>query len=537
MALKYLYVPSGYKAGTAYGVLPNDSSADFDLFTRNSFATRTNKDGLIEVCETSGNNLATNGDFATDSDWVIGDSSITISAGKANFTDTPNGEGLQLNNILTTGKTYEVTFTVFDYVEGSIKVRYPFIAPSVSSNGVHTVTGIAVTSSGGSDDLRFQVTGETTLKIDDVIVKEVLSNVPRIDYLDEGCPSLLLETQRSNLCRASEAVQFWGINRSSTTVVNSNQVISPDGSKNAAVVTTGFLNGGVYGLQVYTISNTHYSSSVYAKHISGESKVRFVISPNLHFGSGDKRIIVDLSDGSLVNNELSGVAEAKVIDVGNGWYRLIIEDSNVVSGGGGSAKIAVYADSGSFSQFSVWGGQIEVGNYTSSYIPHHDVLSNSQTTRSGDAAKFAGDFEFNSNEGVLEARFKAVPISIPTSRITIGEPTANNRIALGYSGGTNEPKPFLMIDSPTGDDEIMVSMPSSFNLFDYNTYKFKFQSGNNELKINGELVETDNTFKTRTFAFDKELTSVSFNSSRTSTLRLFYGTVQYIKIYDSATDF
>ena len=34
MALKYLYVPSGYKAGTAYGVLPNDSSADFDEFSK-----------------------------------------------------------------------------------------------------------------------------------------------------------------------------------------------------------------------------------------------------------------------------------------------------------------------------------------------------------------------------------------------------------------------------------------------------------------------------------------------------------------------
>ena len=536
MALKYLYVPSGYKSGTAYGVLPNDSSADFDNFVRNTFATRTNKDGLIEVCETSGNNLVTNGDFATDSDWDKGDSSITISGGKANFTDTPNGYALQQNNFLTTGKTYEVSFTVSDYVEGQINVRRPFITPSVSSNGVHTVTGVAVTSSGGSDDLRFQVTGETTLKIDDVIVKEVLSDVPRIDYLDGGCPSLLLEPQRSNLCRASEAVQFWGKNHSSTTLVSSNQIISPDGRKNAALVTTEVDNGGVYGLSVYTISNTHYSSSVYAKHISGESKVRFNISTNLHFGSGDKKITVDLSDGSIVLNQLAGVAEAKVIDVGNGWYRLIIEDSNVVSGGGGSAHLAVYADSDSFSQFSVWGGQIEVGNYTSSYIPHHDALSNSQTTRSGDAGKFAGNFEFNSNEGVLEARFKAVPISIPTSRITLGA-TDSNRVTLGYSGGLNEPKPYLLIVSPSGDDEILVSMPSSFNLFEYNTYKFKFQSGNNELKINGELVETDDLFKAHTFLFDEALRNISLNYYADSTSRVFYGGIQHIKVYDSVTDF
>ena len=53
MALKYLYVPSGYKAGTAYGVLPNDSSADFDEFARDTIATRINADGLVETMATN----------------------------------------------------------------------------------------------------------------------------------------------------------------------------------------------------------------------------------------------------------------------------------------------------------------------------------------------------------------------------------------------------------------------------------------------------------------------------------------------------
>ena len=48
MALKYLYVPSGYKAGTAYGVLPNVAAADLD-FVRSTTATRINADGLIET--------------------------------------------------------------------------------------------------------------------------------------------------------------------------------------------------------------------------------------------------------------------------------------------------------------------------------------------------------------------------------------------------------------------------------------------------------------------------------------------------------
>ena len=40
-------IPSGYKSGTLYSVVPNTADGDFDV-TRGSTATRVNKDGLIE---------------------------------------------------------------------------------------------------------------------------------------------------------------------------------------------------------------------------------------------------------------------------------------------------------------------------------------------------------------------------------------------------------------------------------------------------------------------------------------------------------
>ena len=46
-----VHIPSGYKNGTLYNVLPNDADGDFD-FTRASTATRVNKDGLIETIAT-----------------------------------------------------------------------------------------------------------------------------------------------------------------------------------------------------------------------------------------------------------------------------------------------------------------------------------------------------------------------------------------------------------------------------------------------------------------------------------------------------
>ena len=424
MALKYLYVPSGYKGGTAYGVLPNDSSADFDEFARSTQATKTNKDGLLEIM---GN------------------------------------------------------------------------------------------------------------------------NVPRLDYSDGGCPSLLLEPQRTNECRGSENVMVWNTNRSISVNRDSNQIISPDGSKSADLVTTEDENAGVKSLEMTTISNTVYSTSVYAKHIAGGSKLRFGISTNLHFASGEKRIIVDLSDGSIVDNELAGVAEPKVIDVGNGWYRLIIEHSSVVSGGGGGAYFFCYADDVSFSQFSVWGGQIEVGGYTSSYIPNYNTDTNSQTTRNTDVGKYAANFDgMNSSEGVLEARFKAFNGVINASnRITLGtniNGDNHNRLAIGYvvrSGGVI--KPFVIIVYDGGGTELSenqsVSMPSSFNMFGYNTYKFKFKAGNNELKINGELVALNDDMANLDFSFGGVLESISLNVFKNDTANRFYGGIKHIKVYDSITDF
>jgi len=414
MALKYLYVPSGYKVGTAYGVLPNDSTADFDQFQRESTATRTNKDGLIELMG---------------------------------------------------------------------------------------------------------------------------SNIPRIDYSDGGCPSLLLETQRTNKCRASESINSWAKNPSSSAVtIRANDEISPDGNMNADVVSVLTEFDGVLTPNMVSVSNTTYSCSAYVKHVSGSPKIRFGISPNFHSGTGSKYVRFDLSDGSLILDTLGGVGEFKSVYVGNGWYRLMIENILVPVNGGGDSKLIVYSYEEAFTEFAVWGGQIEVGNYTSSYIPNLNSSVGSQTTKRGDAAKYAGNFEFNSTEGVLEARFKAVPIAIPTSRITLGA-TDSNRVTLGFLGGSNDPKPFLLIFSPSGDNEVGVSMPSSFNLFEYNTYKFKFQSGNNELKINGELVEIDNTFKTHTFLFDEALRNIGLNYYATSTSRVFYGGIQHIKVYDSVTDF
>ena len=149
----------------------------------------------------------------------------------------------------------------------------------------------------------------------------------------------------------------------------------------------------------------------------------------------------------------------------------------------------------------------------------------------------------NSNEGVLEARFKAVPTTV-SRRITLGTNVNgdnHNRITIGYTINGGIVKPLVLSAYDGGGTELSenqsVNMPSSFNIFDYNTYQFKFEAGNNQLKINGELVTIPSEISGLNFLLGKKLESVSLSFFGDSTSYLFYGGIQYIKVYDSITDF
>lgn len=86
--------------------------------------------------EEYGPDLVTNGDFATDSDWIKGPG-WTIFNGKAS-NDGSSGN-LQQSSILEVGKVYLITITVSDYVSGNVQVSAG-AGPrgNVSANGTYT---------------------------------------------------------------------------------------------------------------------------------------------------------------------------------------------------------------------------------------------------------------------------------------------------------------------------------------------------------------------------------------------------------------
>ena len=84
----------------------------------------------------------------------------------------------------------------------------------------------------GGGDFDFTRAGSATRVDKDGFIEEVGANVPRLDYSDGGCPSLLLEPTRSNLLSYSEDFSDAWWEKTTTTVI-SNNAISPNGTLNA----------------------------------------------------------------------------------------------------------------------------------------------------------------------------------------------------------------------------------------------------------------------------------------------------------------
>ena len=119
--------------------------------------------------------LVKNGDFATDSDWVLND--WNISEGLLNGSAS-TGIVFQNNLGVTIGKTYKATLEVSNYVSGAIRFKlggssYQNIA---STNGVQEFYFTASTT---DNNILFSVISAYTGSIDNVSVKQVRATTSR----------------------------------------------------------------------------------------------------------------------------------------------------------------------------------------------------------------------------------------------------------------------------------------------------------------------------------------------------------------------
>jgi len=149
------------------------------------------------------------------------------------------------------------------------------IIPSAYKTGVLA----AVLPNNGIADL--DVTrGTTATRVNaQGLIEEVGVNVPRLDYSDGDCPSLLLEPQSNNLITYSELLNSYFTTKVDTTITD-NYSVSPSGQINSSRIQFADSTSFCYG--VISISTSH-TASVFVKGTSGET-VKFGIGGNITTG-------------------------------------------------------------------------------------------------------------------------------------------------------------------------------------------------------------------------------------------------------------
>jgi hypothetical protein len=252
----------------------------------------------------------------------------------------------------------------------------------VTPNGTKASKLYAIKPTSGAGDL--SVTRATTAtRVNSAgLIESVASNVPRLDYTNSTCPSVLVEPQRTNLVLYSEQFDnaYW---TKQSTTVTANNTTSPDGNVTADKIVSNAVNDEhlVYYFEP-TILNQVLTISVFVKKLN----YRYAILRSFTTGAY-RTSVFDLDNGTITSQDLGA---STIKSFGNGWYRISATFTSPLGvfgiQYGFSASTGITYNGDGTSGNYAWGFQTEAGSYATSYIP----TTSASVTRNADVISKTG---------------------------------------------------------------------------------------------------------------------------------------------------
>lgn len=273
------------------------------------------------------------------------------------------------------------------------------------------------------------------------------TNTPRIEYdpITLGVRGLLMEAARTNLClQSQDQATTWTTNN---VTLSTNAVAAPDGTTTADKLVETTATGQHNTAQGITkaASSLTYTFSTFVK-----AAERTYVSLRLGSDTGGTNsfyCIFDLSAGTVGSNSSTGAgytfASAGIQAYPSGWYRVWIVGSTD-TGTTVAPMVHVKTDATTSLSYTgvatngiyVWGTQVELGSFPSSYIP----TTTGSVARTADVCTRTLGTEFSATAGTVVVQGRAgggQDAAGGQNAYSIDDATGNNRFNLTRPVGSN----------------------------------------------------------------------------------------------------
>jgi hypothetical protein len=528
-------IPSGYKVGTVYSVVPTDGAGDLTFTRSNDTATRVGPNGLIEKVRT--NVILQSNTFNTT--W--GSTDVTLTSGATD----PNGgttawtaaataaNAITQQSVTLTGlRTFSIyakqgtlrylymgayggtiSYATFDLQNGVISAGTNARIESVGGGWYRCTCHSADGTSGGVQIFPTNTISSGTSTTGNILIWRCqyesgdiatdyipttttavsvgpVANLPRLDYLNSTCPNLLLEPQRTNLITYSEQINDSSWIKGNSPTITTNIATAPDGYVSADGIQS--LDATNYKTINKAISVSANSTITYSIFVKKETSETAFGGFGIAFSGGtDKQVygIVNAVTGTVTFASSNLAATVNVQNYGTYWR---IATTTTDNGSNTIAAINYYGtlstngtslDTGAGSVRVVWGFQFEVGAYVTSYVP---TLGAASTRGTDDCVKSSATALIGQTEGTIY--WEGIIDAFPTDNSFFGvQKTSTSAVIRFGSGGIN-----VYAQVYNGSTNLFFE-PTSYTLGTFVKLGFAYKAGSYAFYKNGTLVAVGTT--------------------------------------------